>query len=322
MEQHVPSAGLRVSITPPPTMPDDALGTGATPHMRGVNLGSPGDQPPEWLLNPLSPSSALAPKVPRSDDTMPSPQSKTPRHSGDADVSQSRTQSLDADENALEAARIAAGCDAATATGSTSSQRAVSGGLAELRGSSSSEDEDDEANMLKRLTAAAAFRRSAQQSNRSTPPTPQARRRTGTPGGGPPAATPPPVAPNEEGWDSVGARRSSRKSTTPGAARTESGSAEGVTPAAASTEHDGSLPTSAGGSASGGGGSGGGAAGGAAGRAAAADEAACSGDELYDAYAAAKDGSRRKVGKHSRSARLVVQRQQSIDARMRQRSGD
>ena len=47
-----------------------------------------------------------------------------------------------------------------------------------------------------------------------------------------------------------------------------------------------------------------------------------SGDEVYGAYSAAKDASRRKIGKHGRNIKQSVQRGYSIEARQAQRSGN
>ena len=52
-----------------------------------------------------------------------------------------------------------------------------------------------------------------------------------------------------------------------------------------------------------------------------ADAASDDDGALYDEYAAAKDGSRRVIGKHGRNTRLAVQRMYAIDARTRQRTG-
>jgi predicted RNA-binding protein YlqC (UPF0109 family) len=44
-----------------------------------------------------------------------------------------------------------------------------------------------------------------------------------------------------------------------------------------------------------------------------------SGDELYDQYAAAKDSSRRVIGKQGRNTVQAIKRQYAIEARTRQR---
>jgi len=147
-------------------------------------------------------------------------------------------------------------------------------------------DSSDEEDALSRMVR-------VQQQQQRPSPAAQSRRRSSPrsqPAASPAAAATPPAAPaaTEEGWDAVGSssrRRSRGCSTGTGASP--------ATPTPATPAPPAALP-------------------------AGGDES--DGDDGFDAYSAAKDASRRRIGKHGRSVKLAAQRQYAVDARHEQRA--
>jgi len=300
--------------------------TGATPTLNAASLTS--DPPPPWTLTgrPLTP---LVPTPGREKKTPPggaeaNPSPKVPKVS-DGDVTASRTASLEEDEAArlrLEA-EVAVAAKAATGTAASTSGvipagDAATGADGDESESEEEEDDDDESeedDMLARMAAAARQRAESQQGGRrggvsSNPTTPQAGRRgslQAPPQSAPPGLPLPRSAP-EEGWDSVERRRMPQpKATEEGGS---GGEASGGGAAVVAEESGGKAPTTD-------------AAAGASAGAASAVQTYDDDDDGYfdEQYSAAKDGSRRVAGKHSRSVRQTVQREHSIAVRDNQRSG-
>jgi len=311
--------------------------TGVTPRLTGVSLAA--DMPPWVLMQPSpsakSPSGSKSPscKSPRSSEGGSSGISKTPRLSEGADAPSSlrTSRDLDADVEAAHEAVLLEGAEDALTTATGAEATAGQGGSKSVaapgEGRDSSDDDDDEEesgsdedDMLQRLTAA-AMRRGTQSPRRSAPTTPIAPGSLGrksTPRLLTKAASTEGGEPVEEGWDAVAPRR--RASTTPGG--TPAGGDGSVAEGIASSAEGGSAPHSAGQAAQAGAtaatppatGSGGGAG------------SACpvsdnEDDAAYDAYSAAKDGSRRRIGKHGRNAREARSREFSMQARGAQRAG-
>jgi len=305
--------------------------TGVTPRLTGVSLAA--DMPPWVLMQPSPSAKSPSSKSPRSSAGGSSGVSKTPRLSDGADAPSSlrTSRDLDADVEADEAVLLEGAEDSlTTATGAeaTAGQGGSKSVAAPGEGRNSSDDDDDddesgsdEDDMLQRLTAA-AMRRGTQSPRRSAPTTPIAPGSSGrksTPRLLTKAASTEGGEPVEEGWDAVAPRR--RATTTPGGT-TPAGGDGSVAEGIASSAEGGSAPHSAGPAAQAGAaavtppatGSGGGAG------------SACpvsdnEDDAVYDAYSAAKDGSRRRIGKHGRNAREARSREFSMQARGAQRAG-
>ena len=262
--------------------------TGTTPMLNAIDLK--GASPTSWSLTPKHP----LPKTYRSDES--DLFSKCPKVSP-GDIRNSRTQSLD--KSTCEDAELAS-ADVPEVPSDPSSQKP--------KGSDSDNDSDGD-DMLARMAAAARQRVATQQpSKRSTssnPGTPVSARRQPNPASAPPAVPAPRMhhAPEpEDGWDSVGLRGTrSRKATESGSEPASSSTAvcEGANlalaakPAPAAADIGSSCISNT--------------------------------EELDDfaalEYEAAKDGSRRVSGKHSRSVRQTIQREYAIAARNTQRRG-
>ena len=293
--------------------------TGATPRLSAVRLSS-ADRPQAFSLSdgvggvtsPISPTG----KSPRQPGEPPGEATgKVARLSSNSDAASasrdvSRHVSIDdASHEAIMAAAFATGDDDDL---DDSSKRP---GYLEEKDDESSEDEEASLSRMMRLrqqkaSPGAHLKPRTSPRKSSTPPTPAAA--VGTSGA---SATSTPagtsgIAGGEEGeggYAVVGSGRRRQSRTAPDTATTSpptTPSAPVSTPPA--------LAAAAGSSAAGAGAAGSGAKGGGAG-----DEDS-SGDELHSAYSAAKDASRRKIGKQSRSVKQAVHRQYSVEARMAQ----
>jgi hypothetical protein len=300
------------SITVPKDEPPEAsLSSGATPRMRAASLGPDPASPPAMSLL----AGRRRPSREDGNITLPpelTPSPKAPKSEGSTDAasvsrSSSRNVSLDVDDSARQEAMLAvaavAGCSAAAAASSIHNDGASG---KDGDGGQSSEDDDDDSDgedgtllrMLRMRQSTSPQKRGGKaQGQRGSPAAAAFKSPPGQPGT--PKTPAVEALPPEEGWDSVGsnAARRPRKSSSGAAGE---GDAAAADPKAA-----------AGDKASGSGGAGGG------GALMTADDEE---DNFFGSeYDAAKDGSRRQIGKHGRSVRQSVERNYAIEARMSQR---
>ena len=305
--------GPKPSISVPTEDPPEAASSGATPHMRAASIGPvPGSPPAMWLASGRS----GVRRTSRDESSVPPPELtpslKAPKGEGSTDAaSSSRNASLDIDDAAHHEAMLAVAATAAAAgAGGGAAAAAAAGGVhadgASGKGgneSGSSEEEEDDSDgedgsllrMLRMRQNASPQKRGSAQGQRSSP----AAAAFKSPQPGTPATPTLEPLPPEEGWDSVGSSAAARRTR-----KSSSGTSEQA------AEGGGGGANKAKEEAKGGGGQGGGMV--------ADDE-----DDGFfgSAYDAAKDGSRRQIGKHGRSVRQSVERNYAIEARVAQRGG-
>ncbi len=301
------------------------MSTGVTPRLMGVHMNSEAGIPGLSLVSPVA-AEERTPKTPRTDEEgaplLPHSilrRAKTPRLSGDSDAASgasSRVASMDTSGSRLEAAAAVRAVDAAAArgAGATAEEEEAADGEEEAEESS-----DEESSSLQRMLQ--MHRRSTSRAGPSPlAGQPSRQQAAGSPqvvdGGTDGSAAGSAVGEQpEEGWDAPPVRRRSSRRTpevgADGVAATGSSSrlaGEGVEGSedgkGASEEPAPATATAAASSAHAG-----------------PHGSDSEDDSLYEAYAAAKDSSRRRIGKHSRSKLQAVQRQYSIEARQAQRSG-
>ena len=301
--------------------------TGATPRLSAVRLSS-ADRPQAFSLSDgvggLSPVSPTG-KSPRQPDEKPSSGPKVARLSSDSDAasaSRDVSRHVSVDEASREAILAAA-----FATGDFDDLDDSSKRPQELEEKDDESSEDEEASLsrmmrLRQQKASPGAHLKPRTSPRksATPPTPAAvstagrgaspldASSTSTPDAAGTAGIAGGAEEGEGGYAVVGSSRRRQSRTAP----TTSTTSPPTTPSATVSTPP-ALAAVAGSSAAGAGEAGSGAGGGGG----KGDEDS-SGDELHAAYSAAKDASRRKIGKQSRSVKQAVQRQYSVEARMAQ----
>lgn len=287
--------------------------TGCTPGLTHINMGV---VPPDVALPPSAGKTARE----LGDLHMRSP--KAPRGDGDTDAATTARSILERrsnpDVSPLSDCVSTSPADAGTPTAAGATMS-----------SNDSSEEDEDAGLMRMVQMrrqSSASPRSQQSALGVGTPLSPSRLSRGASSTSFTASSPPPVAspaPLEEGWEASPRRSSRRQSST----QRTPGTMEGASSSAGGTQPDGKgeptgTPNAGGTAADGSGCSSGGGAGAASGGGRGGDDCDDDDDSLYGVYAAAKDASRRKNGKHGRNTKQAVERAYAIEARNAQRSGN